>query len=208
MKKIFPKYNSDERGVMTMEFMVMLPILLMWFAGTFVFFDAFHKWIKAMKATYVVSDMLSRQTLTDNQFILDLDGVFDTISQTRDEADTWMAVTHVQYIVDQNGAGRLDMLWSLETKTGTSYTGADADAKLVEIAPFIPTLVNGETMTVLQTFRPFNPVFNWVGLDGTIFRNRISAPQRFDSSFLNEDQETPPGSSLEGFDPTPEDPDP
>jgi len=95
MKRLFSRYKSDNSGVMTMEFMVMLPVLLMWFAATFVFFDAFHKWMKALKATYTVSDMLSRQgTITDASLIA-LDNVFDTLTQSKNPGLSWIRVTCV-----------------------------------------------------------------------------------------------------------------
>ena len=144
MKKFFNKFKSDNTGVMTMEFMVLLPILLMWFAGTFVFFDAFHKWMKSMKATYTVADILARQKTIDDQYIFDLDRIFDKISHSRNNDETWMRVSHIRYANDL-----LELHWSTETKDETSVTGVPGESfSLGDVKDYIPTLEVGEYITV------------------------------------------------------------
>lgn len=197
MKNLFKKYKSDNTGVMTMEFMVLLPILLMWFAGTFVFFDAFHKWMKSLKATYTISDLLSRQLSIDDQYLFDLDRIFDKLSFSRDPDNTWFRVTHLRY-----AGGALQLIWSTETKDQTSFTNAPGQMDgLAEIQQYIPTLVSGEYITLLQSYRPFNPLFDWVGLEGTTFTNTIAAPQRFTSELINDDHRDGVQASIEGYDP-------
>jgi Flp pilus assembly protein TadG len=191
MKRIFTKYRSDNTGVMTMEFMVMLPILLMWFAGLFVFFDAFQSWMKTLKASYTVSDILTRQTVVDDAYIDTLDGVFDSISQSRDGAETFMRVSQVK-----NSDGTLEMMWTHATVEGQILV----DATIDDVSPHVPTLMNNEYVIVFQTYRPFNPLFDWVGLSETVFENVITSPLRFTSSLVNTDHPESVADSNDGVD--------
>jgi len=212
MKRLFSRYKSDNSGVMTMEFMVMLPVLLMWFAATFVFFDAFHKWMKALKATYTVSDMLSRQgTITDASLIA-LDNVFDTLTQSKNPGLSWIRVTSIQ----QNEATGLEVLWSASTgseflsSTGASdstlqedierslnglekgetivTTGTIASMVLSDIAARHSYLEDGQSLFIVETSRAFIPLFDWVGLNVTSFTNRIAVTSRFSSDLKNSDR--------------------
>lgn len=191
MKRMFAKYRSDNTGAMTMEFMVMLPILLMWFAGLFVFFDAFQSWMKSLKATYTVSDILTRQTVVDDDYIHALDGVFDSISQSKTNATSFMRVSQVK-----NNDGTLEMVWTTDTFEGPVLVEATID----DVRAHVPTLMDNEYVIVFQTYRPFNPLFDWVGLSDMTFENNITSPLRFTSSLVNTDHPEEVADSNDGID--------
>lgn len=193
MKQFLAKFKSDNTGVMTMEFMVLLPVLLMWFAGMFVFFDAFHKWMKSLKASYTISDLVSRQTVVDDAFIFALDGLFDSISQTKDKGTTWVRVSQVRQF---NGA--LELLWT--TPTYDDGVVLSDTFSIEDIRGNIPTLVDNEYVVVLQSYRPFNPLFDWVGISATTFSNTIVAPLRFTSNLINQDHPITSSDSDDGLD--------
>jgi hypothetical protein len=178
---------------MTMEFMFILPVLLMWFAGMFVFFDAFHKWMKSLKGTYTVSDLLTRQLVVDDPFIFALDGIFDAISQSKEKGETWLRVSQVR--MSDNG---LELLWTTPTY-GDGVVLVD-NFSIEDIRGNIPALVENEYITVLQSYRPFNPLFDWVGLSSTIFTNTIAAPLRFTSELINLDHPSTSPDTDQGLD--------
>jgi hypothetical protein len=178
---------------MTMEFMILLPVLLMWFAGMFVFFDAFHKWMKSLKASYTVADLLTRQTSIDDAYIFALDGIFDSISQAKDGDETWLRVSQVK----MNGDA-LELLWT--TPTYKDETEEILLFSIEDIRNDIPTMVDNEYVIVVQSYRPFNPVFDWVGISATTFSNTIVAPLRFSSSLANEDHPITSPDTDEGLD--------
>jgi hypothetical protein len=173
--------------------MILLPVLLMWFTGMFVFFDAFHKWMKSLKATYTVSDLLTRQLVIDDDFIFALDGIFDTISQSRDGDETWLRVSQVR--MDD---GALELLWTTPT-----YPSAGEEIipfTLEHIRENIPTLADREYVVVIQSYRPFNPLFTWVGIDATTFSNTIVSPLRFTDELRNVDHPNESTATDEGID--------
>ena len=194
MRKLLSRFKSDISGVATLEFMLLMPALFMWFAGTFVFFDAFHKWMKSLKATYTVSDLITRQTTTSDAFIGAMDGIFDSISQSRDAGDTWLRVSQVRY-----RDGVLELIWSTNT-----YSNSDVELVPItigELEEHIPTLVNDEYVIVTQTYNRYNPLFDWVGIAETTFYNAIAAPLRFSATLTNTDHEVEGIESFVGLDP-------
>jgi len=55
-------FRSDERGYVTVEAMILLPVILWIFAACWVYFDAFRQQSVNQKASYTIGDMLSRET--------------------------------------------------------------------------------------------------------------------------------------------------
>jgi hypothetical protein len=193
MKRLLARFKSDNTGVMTLEFMILLPVLLMWFAGMFVFFDAFHKWMKSLKASYTVSDLLSRQLVVDDTFIFALDSIFDKISQSKSNDGSWLRVSQVRMIDDS-----LELLWTTPTyKDGTTELKTFS---IESIRDDIPGIVNNEYVIVVQSYRPFNPVFDWVGISATTFSNTIVSPLRFTTELVNTDHPNNSADTDEGID--------
>jgi hypothetical protein len=193
MKRFFSRFKADDTGVMTLEFMILLPVILMWFAAVFVFFDAFHKWMKSLKASYTVSDLISRQLEVDDAYIFALDSIYDKISQSKNNDDTWLRVSQVRLIDDV-----LELMWTTPT-----YTGSDGGVdpfSVEDVRVHIPAIENNEYLIVVQTYRPFNPVFDWVGIAATTFSNTIVSPLRFSSSLINHDHPITSATTDEGID--------
>lgn len=178
-------FRRDDRGSTTVEFMFFVPLIFMWFAALFVFFQGFHGWMKATKATYAISDMLSRQTEIDDAFIVALDGVFDAVSQSENTDASWLRVSSVRKRDDI-----LEIMWSTETASGSP-----ASIDVADIQDHIPNLINNEYVVLVESYRPFNPVFSWVGIDDMVFENHIATPLRFSGRLINSDQPEDNGST-------------
>jgi Flp pilus assembly protein TadG len=55
-------FIRDTRAAVAFETVLLTPILVWAYIGSFVFFDAYRVYNTSVKATYMVADMLSRQT--------------------------------------------------------------------------------------------------------------------------------------------------
>ena len=75
------RFRDQEDGLVMTEFLIMLPLLIWTFMALFVYWDAFRTINQAQKATYSVSDVISRQSEIDTVFI---DGM-QTIDRIPDE---------------------------------------------------------------------------------------------------------------------------
>ena len=184
------KFNRDERGVLVIEFMIMLSTLMLCFLGMFVFFDAFQKWMKFSTASYTVSDLLSRQTIVDDNFILSLDGVFDTISDSRSREETWLRVTSLKKV-----SGNISILWTVETSDFPQLDPLAAD-----IEDLVPNMGVDEHLLLIQTYSPYSPGFSWVGLSGITLRESIATSSRFSSKLVNSDHLDFDGATDDGID--------
>ena len=173
-------YWKDERGLLSLELVIIVPLMLFWFAGTFVFFNAFHKWLKGVKANYTVADLLSRQTSTNNNFIYALDGVFDSISETRDAGNSYFVVTALQWHDhddDPNTDLEMAIIWSEATNTAQQVPTGVA---IEDIEDRMPTYVpEHDQVLYIQSYTPYTPLFDWVGIPPIVFENDMVATLRF-----------------------------
>ena len=182
-------YTKDQRGLLSIELALLLPIMFFWFAGTFVFFNAFHKWLKSVKANYTIADLISRQQYTTVDFVYSLDAVYDEISQTEDAANSYFELTIVEWDLSNPSDPQLVIRCSEATNTAKQEpTGIKAE----DIEARIPTKVpDGDDLILLTSYTPYTPLFDWVGIPPTTFKNDMVAPLRFTDS-LDIDVCTPP----------------
>jgi len=184
---------DDNRGMLSVEFVVVLPMMIFWFFGSYVFYDTFHKWMKAASANSTIADLISRQQSPDIATIYAMDPIFDHISQTADDANTYFVFTVLRWVDTNNdGVKELDVFCSESTKTaiGTSVSLNQAD--LLKIAP--TTIPEDDHIIYIHSYTPFVPLFNWVfgnDEDGNprtfVFENKMVSTLRFATQLELED---------------------
>jgi hypothetical protein len=170
-------FFKNTRGALVVELMIILPTLFLVFMAMIVFFDAFHKWMKFTTASYTITDLISRQTVVDDNFLFSLDGVFDTISDAKNETDTWFRVSSIK-----KNDSALSILWSVHTSPTTQLP-----LRPVDIDSYVPNISINEHLLIIETFSPFTPAFDWVGLNDTFFTETIATSSRFSSKLANLD---------------------
>ena len=165
--------RSDQAGSVSFETVLILPLLLWFYVGSFVFFDAFRVYNRNVKAAYTVSDMLSRQTnAINNAYLEGLTDVFDYMASQRHTS--WLRVAQIRW---QGSRNRYRVDWSRGTN-GKNRTRI-RNNNLHEIVDRLPPLVNGERVLVVQSFTEYTPAFN-VGLSSTItLSNFVVTSPRF-----------------------------
>ena len=62
IKEFLQRFRRSEEGSISVEAMLLVPILMWAYLGTFVFFDAFRSQSTNLKAAYTIGDTLSRET--------------------------------------------------------------------------------------------------------------------------------------------------
>ncbi|MCU0906933.1 MAG: hypothetical protein MUF73_05665 [Rhodobacteraceae bacterium] len=170
------RFAGDETGGLSVETVLIFPILAWAYAATFTFFDAFRMQATNTKATYTISDMLTRVTEEIDQDYLDgLLSVYEYIVKTR-HPDMYLRVTTVGWDPD---AGEYFVVWSRGANTVMRHT----DATINSIADKIPEIAAGDTLIMVETALPFRPVFN-VGLSELVFRNISPSSPRFSPQLL------------------------
>lgn len=144
---VLKRFARDERGSITLEFVIWLPFLLFWVVFSLGVFLAMDNRADAAKATYTISDIVSRYTTT----------------LTRDDVDDLRALMNQLLPNSANGLMRIS---SIEFDQG-SYT-VQWTACFGNIPPMtndeIPLNVvpqymdNKDTVIVTETFTPYLPI--------------------------------------------------
>ncbi len=171
------RFAKDQYGMLSIELAILLPVMFLWFAGTFVFFNAFHKWLKSVKANYTVADLISRQQHKEVAFFYALDPIFDEISQTEDDANSYFTVTLVEWDYTDPDNPDLVIYCSESTKTAPL---TQTNIQVADIESRIPALIpEGDRVALVTSYSPYTPIFDWVGIPATTFKNDMVTPFRF-----------------------------
>jgi len=92
----FRRYLGDERASITVEMVMVFPILLWGYFGMFILFDAYRALSSNIRASYTISDMLSREVNEVNAaYIEGLNDIQDVLTQSPER--TVLRVTFVSY---------------------------------------------------------------------------------------------------------------
>ena len=175
-----------EDGSVTTESVVILPLLAGFYCATFVWFDAFRQKTLVMKASYAVSDVLSRQDTVDEPFLDNMRDLLDYMIPSN--AAPRMRISLIEYNDDDPAANKYRLRWSYGPNGMADLTQEDLDNDV----SWIPVMGDDEAVVVTETAVSYQPIFR-VGLPDTIYRNTIVTRPRFASTLFKTDE--PPYSS-------------
>ncbi len=168
-------FLKGTRGSMTVEAALILPLLFWALIATLVFFDAFRQQNIAMKASYTLSDLISRETDTLSPDDIDgLNGVFDYL--TFSNHPSWIRVTSIRW--DATDA-EFKVNWSHATKDNDALTDLTLQGK----ANIIPAMAVGDSVVLVETYMIYEPPFR-VGLDANWTVNAVVTRPRFASQVV------------------------
>lgn len=149
----FARFARTERASISVEVVMVLPLLLWGYLGMFTLFDGYRALSSNIRASYTVSDMLSRETKAVNAAYIDgLNDILDVLTQS--PYRTVMRVTTVQYD-GKNNDYILD--WSYSTQGQAAITEANLDTAIV---PYLPVMPDGGVLIVVETWMAFVPLLN------------------------------------------------
>lgn len=190
-------FRDGAEGSMSVEAVLIIPLLLWAYVAMFVYFDAFRARNEAEKASFVISDALTRVTEgVDENYIDGMQKTFDFLNNHDD--DSKLRVTEVQWIETDadSGAGQYEVTWSYSTESALpKLTNAD----LVGLKSKIPNLVHGERLVIVETKSKWEPLFQ-VGLDRRDFEFFVPSSPRFASKVAWEGAETAIGDEVTNLD--------
>ena len=177
------RFRRDEAAAMSIEAAIILPVLIFLYAAGFVWFDAYRRESQIFKASYAVADLLSRRSDLVSPADLDgLQGVFETLVASAPGA------AYMRFSELRRTAGGVEVVWSYATDDQPALT----TARLQGLLRRVPTLVEGERVTLVESYVIDTPFFA-VGLDERIIANVIPTRQRYDPRLA-----FAPGAALRG----------
>lgn len=153
------RFARDESASLSVELILILPLLLWGFMSIYAIFDLYRARNLALKGNYAVSDLLSRETNPiDMTYLNGIAAVFRYLTQGDD--DTWLRVTEVycESYCSDNDRRVLRADWSQATGGREAYDDTDVN---VGLRSRMPLLASGARALVVETsvnyYVPFVP---------------------------------------------------
>ena len=176
--KRFGSFARDNRGTLAVETALMLPMLAFWYMGTYVFFDAYKSYAKSIKASYTISDIISRERDgIDAAFIDGLDGLFDRMNYSA--GDPWIRISRVTFDDDPTDVYVLN--WSYATDGHAALTQTDINNMIDD---FLPIMADDETLIITETRMPYRPAFS-LALDTNHWLTTAFESQTWENLFVS-----------------------
>ena len=170
LKADLRRFGKEQEGYVTLEVAIMLPMLFMLFAASWVYFDVFNQKAINQKANYVIGDMVSRETdpldsdYLDNAF--SMFGLLTLNPVVADESDgTYPANLRISVVEYNDRSERYRILWSVGRGDVEPLSKNDGQ----DYADELPVMANKEQVIMVETWENYNPIFS-VGLDPFVIR--------------------------------------
>ncbi|SMX33375.1 TadE/TadG family type IV pilus assembly protein [Actibacterium lipolyticum] len=178
LKNAIARFRSDESGLITAEAVLAMPVLVWWYVGSLVFFDAYQARNVNLKAAYTISDMLSRELASAGpNYIQGLDNVYGYLTAGHGTGSK-IRVTMVKCNDDcEAGSTSRELVRSWSEGTGDLAPLSDGDLDAYQ--KYIPVMAKGDWVILAETFIDYDPAWQVGIVDPTDFDNVIVTRPRF-----------------------------
>lgn len=168
----FSAFLASERGSISIEFMVVMPLLLFLTTGGLAFWDAFHSSTKTSRIAYAISDMMSRYEAVDDTDMLYLYNVADKMLDPGLDNRS-LRITSICFADDS-----YHVLWSY-TEGGAGSPAPDAmDDTMIPVS-VLPTMKPQDSIILTELKAHWEPHFLNVGLGEHIWSTALVTRPRF-----------------------------
>lgn len=171
IKSRLAAFRDETGGTVSVEFIVMAPIVFWAYASMFSWFDAYRQVGVHEKSAFTIADMISRETepLTPDY----IDATRDLVEfLTRANSQPDLRVSVIRY-VKKDDQFRLD--WS--QKRGNIEKLRNSDVK--NWHDKLPEMVNGERIILVETKLEYTPPFLYGLMEENTIRTFVFARPRF-----------------------------
>ncbi|MDP5216636.1 pilus assembly protein [Ruegeria sp. 2205SS24-7] len=164
------RFSKEENGAISVEALMMLPLLFWAFLAVFTFLDAYRANALNLKAAYTIGDLVSRETeVINNTYIDSMATVFGLMTKPGSESRVRISVVH--YDEDTDG-------YYLDWSANRGFTNAMDDDRLAEIRDRLPIMPDEERVILVETSNTYVPPFA-VGVNITDMENLVFTRPRF-----------------------------
>jgi hypothetical protein len=165
-------FLADEDATLSVEAVIILPIMLWAYAAMYVFWDAFKMQNINVKSAYTIADMMSREPVAVTPDYIDgLAAMLDFLNRGRYE--TRLRVSVVGARVDPaDGSTEYFLCWS-------EGRGMDDLTSVASIESQIPVMPPGGDVIIVETEMDYVPLLNGpYGIESRTFTNFIPTRPR------------------------------
>ncbi|MEM9436025.1 MAG: pilus assembly protein [Pseudomonadota bacterium] len=179
------RFRRDEAGTVSIEAILVIPLLFWAYMAIFVMFDAYKKQTDGLRATYAVADAISREDAEINQTYLNsMADLLDFL--TRSPSQITMRTTIVCFSEDLDA---YTVAWSKLTGPNAANLTLFSDANINNIKDKLPVIPEGDQVIVLEMFMDYSPMWD-IGLDPKEFQYFSFTRPRFTNQVKWENQPT------------------
>lgn len=170
-------FTRREDGVMALEVILTIPVFIFCTMGVYTYWDAFRSLNTSQKATYTISDMISRETRPVSMTYLT--GLHDLLQyMVGNELPVQMRVTSITY---SGVREQFEVVWSRSPNNELPQLTTES---LQGLAQHIPMLADGDSVTLVETNMQFTPAFEespafFMYLGEEVFQQFIITRPRF-----------------------------
>ena len=145
------QFSRREDGLVMTEFLILLPLLIWAFLALFVYWESFRAINMAQKANYAVSDLISRQSDIDMNFV---NGMQKSMEYLTGGAPVRMRITSFQWDATKNE------YYVLFSKSPNNAAPALTKTDLAAMASErIPVMADRDSAVLVETEVGFTPTF-------------------------------------------------
>lgn len=179
-RSVFSRFRRDQEGVITIEFAIYMPLLILWIAFSLLFFDAFRSKSQTFKVAFAISDIASRYDKVGNG---DLDYLVAVQNKMLPPRLTARATRITSICYEDN---QYKVLWS----------HASADASVGSYEPLtdatvptniLPRMVDQESVILTEVRARWHPLTRIGGLPSIDWKNALVTSPRFLQIIPHED---------------------
>jgi len=157
-------FRKRQRGSVPIEGVMGALLLLGWYAIAYQFYDAFRSKALAMRASYTVGDMISREKAPIGpNYLLGAEKLFDYIMVNNSPSKSWIRVSIIfcKDVSDNDDVcDGTSKLFSLDSSHGTDGVSPQTEDTINKLADRIPEMAEGDYAVVLETSVYYNPIFD------------------------------------------------
>ena len=173
MKPFNPiNFLQDEQGSISVEFVVVMPLLLLLVTGGLGYWDAFHSNTQVARIAFNVNDIMSRHDTVDDTDMAYLASLTDKM-MTEDLDQRILRVTSICFEDDT-----FRVLWSFTAQSNDiSGPGPMTDAEIP--LSILPTLQPQDSVIVTEVAARWNPHFANIGIGEMQWSSQLVSRPRF-----------------------------
>lgn len=178
------KFSRDEHASITVEFVIVLPLLLFWFLGSIVFFEAYRARTEASAATYTIADIISRNDQMNTGYLNLLSLLQSALLPRADSGG--LRVSSIQFNLNDPADDADDTYQVIWSKVA-SFGAPGGYLPLLDIDipdEVMPLMTDSEIIMLVESFIPYTPLTAWVGIGTQTFRQKVVISPRFESRII------------------------
>lgn len=157
MRHYLRKFRDDQNGSMSIELLLVTPILVWALLSTYVYFDLFRVESNSNRAALTIADMFSRENLDiDGPYLNNARNILRELTYEENNPD--FRITVYTY---NDSTSTYRVRWSRNRGMAPNYN--NADLANLKAAGRLPALANGDRAILLQTRTEYDAPFS-VGL--------------------------------------------